>query len=46
MNNKAIALNKLGKYEEDLNCFDKLLELDTNNNDNWCNKNCPEKRYK
>ena len=32
-NNKGNALDNLGKYEEAIQCFDKVLELDPNNAD-------------
>ena len=35
---KALALEKLGKYEESIECYDKILEIDPNDARAWYNK--------
>jgi len=36
--NKGLTFKELGKFQEYLNCFNKVLELDPNNRTGWYNK--------
>jgi len=38
LGNKGITLNKLGRFQESLNCFNKLLKLNPNDKTGWHNK--------
>ena len=37
-NNKGLALNSLGRYDEAIKCYDKAIEIDPNDADAWNNK--------
>ena len=37
-NNKGLALNSLGKYDEAIKCYDKAIEIDPDDADTWNNK--------
>ncbi len=37
-NHKGIDLRKLGRYQEAINCYDRVLELDPEDPDTWNNK--------
>ena len=38
--NKGLALARLGKYEEAVECYDKALEINTNAPGLWYNRAC------
>ena len=38
MVNKGVALNYLGKYNEAIVCYDKVVKIDPNNANAWGNK--------
>ena len=38
--NKGISLDNLGRYEEAIGCYDKVLEIDPRNAKAWNNKGC------